>query len=93
MESTDRLLADARVEVARKSRELIHEDTAWKWAARAIVAFELHERGPSDATDWLIDAADFYHEALEHAAVADHSGDVLRRVREWIHRYVPEGAI
>lgn len=82
----------AHAELANKTRKQIEEETAYRWAARAIAAFQLsvnsqqHER-------WMRDAADYYHEAVEHAALADESGDLLRRVRQWVHQHVPRGVL
>ena len=80
------ILDDARREIAEKSRAEIEEETAWKWAARAVATYQGF--GGS-----LFDAAHYYEEAIEHAALADHSGELLRGVREWVHQYVPRGAI
>jgi hypothetical protein len=92
----DHLLADARHELAHKTRQDVDRETAWKWAARAVAAYQRsqHSTDPlRDAMSWIRDAQDYYHEAIEHAALADHSGEVLRVVREWIHRHVPRGAL
>lgn len=88
-------LEEARREIEAKSRSQIEEETAWKWAARAVAAYQNAHRlgGRNIANRLLRDATDYYHEAIEHAALADHDGDVLRTVRQWIHRYVPRGEI
>jgi len=85
------LLAEAERELAAKPRSQIEEETAFKWAARAAVAYRLFRE--TRMHQWLRDSADYYHEAIEHAALADHSGEVLRALREWIHHYIPRGVI
>ena len=94
------ILHDARHEVGVKSRSQIEEETAYKWAARAIVAYETYVRTqrpkymPSAGSEvYLRDAGDYYHEAIEHAALADESGDVLRDVREFVYKHVQRGVL
>jgi hypothetical protein len=84
-------LPEARREILEKSRSLIEAETAYKWADRAVAAWQLH--ADTDAEQWLRDAVDYLHEAVEHAALADHSGTVLREVHAYVHQYVPRGAI
>ena len=84
-------LPDARREILQKTRSEIEEETAVRWAERAVAAYQLSSMQQDNR--YLRDAGDYYHEAVEHAALADHSGEVLRRVREWVHRFVPRGAL
>ncbi len=84
-------LDEAREEVQVKSRSQIEEETAYKWAARAVAAHENYAQTRN--VSWLRDCQDYYHEAVEHAALADHSGAVLRAVRTWVHRYIPRGDV
>jgi len=86
------LLAEAQREISQKSRSQIEHETAFKWASRAAAAYGLFRSNQKELR-WLRDSADYYHEAIEHAALADHSGEVLRAVREWVHRYIPRGAL
>jgi hypothetical protein len=79
-------LDEARRELNERTREQIEEETAYKWAARAVAAYENHVRAPSDATTWLLDADSYMHEAIEHAALADRTGDVLWNVRRWVRQ-------
>lgn len=53
-------------EVENKSLGQIHADTACTWAYRAWAARELGH---------IMLEVDFEHEAVEHAALADHYGD------------------
>lgn len=84
-------LEEARREVDEKTRGQIEEETAYRWAARAVAAYEHHEQTGGEM--WLRDAIDYMHEATEHAAFADTTGRVLRDVRQWVHRYVPRGIL
>jgi len=86
----DHLLTGAQHEIAYKSREQIEEETAWKWAARAVASYQEFRR--SNFHRWLMDAADYAHEAIEHGALADYDGAVLRAVRNWMARYIPTDA-
>ena len=87
------LLADAQRELAQKSRSQIEEETAFKWAARAVAAYRQVRVPPYQKARWLRDADHYKEEALEHAAMADESGEVLRAVREWMQQYIPRGAL
>lgn len=60
------LLRDALRELQTKSRQEIETETAFKWAARALAAYTIYfETGE---TEWLFDAIEYHHEAVEHAA-------------------------
>jgi hypothetical protein len=82
------LLAEAEREIRQKHREQIEEETAYKWAARAVAAYRAFRS--SNRASWLRDSENYYNEAIEHGALADpYSGAVLRDVIEWIHNYIP----
>jgi hypothetical protein len=81
------LLNDARREVLEKTREQIEHETAFKWAARAVAAYELFRQ--TRLNRWLCDSEHFRDEACEHGAMADETGEALRAVRAWMHRYIP----
>lgn len=94
------LLAEAREELAHKSRMLIEQETAWKWAARAVAAYErFMQQSAPQPTDldnparYLLDASHYLEEASEHAALSDSTGALLRRVHEWVGERVPPGTI
>jgi hypothetical protein len=81
------LLADARRELLQKTRRQIEEDRAYRWAAFAIESYGLYRE---TGMHWrLKDSDHFFEEALEHGALADESGAVLRAVCEWMRRYIP----
>ncbi len=81
------LLAEARREVLQKHRSQIEEETAFKWAARAVETYKLFAETGLDR--WFRDSEHYEDEAREHAALADNSGAVLRAVHEWMRRYIP----
>jgi hypothetical protein len=82
---------EARAELLRKSREQIEEETAFKWAARAAAAYRLWHEGRSPSM--FRDSCTYWDEAQEHAAMADSTGEILQKVRDWFHRYVPRGVL
>ena len=84
------LVAEARAELLSKTREQIERETAFKWAARAVAAYELWVRGDREMYH---DAVCYIGEALEHAVFADETGQTVQDVRDWVHRYVPRGAL
>lgn len=94
------VLDDARIELAHKTRGQIEEETAYKWAARAVAAYEFFVKIGSTATTddaravavrWLRDSENYFTESIEHASLADDTGAVLQAVREWMRQYVPPG--
>lgn len=62
------LLDDARRELAERTAEQIQRETADKWCARAVVAYEFFAQTGDLA--WHARAVEYAHEAAEHAAEA-----------------------
>lgn len=62
-------------EVRNKTAAEIEEETAYKWAARAIACYRYYAQ--TLATSWLIKADNFEHEAIEHAAFVRDNGVTL----------------
>jgi hypothetical protein len=63
----------ARAELLAKSSETIEGETAVKWGARALAAWELAAKSRADAATyvhWFKEAVVYKHEALEHASCA-----------------------
>lgn len=59
----------AKLELSRKSMSDIHTDTAWKWASRAVAAFQLSL--PMTGTNKALkfsEGQEYLGEAKEHAA-------------------------
>ncbi len=80
-------LEEARRELAIKTRNEIEEETAYKWAARAVAAIEVYLT--DGGLRWRLDAEHYLDEAFEHGALADGSGRVLAAVREWVRQNTP----
>jgi hypothetical protein len=58
----------ARAEIREKTKRQIEAETATAWAARAIAAWEL--AAETKHARWFVEAAQYEHEAVEHAAEA-----------------------
>ena len=76
--------AEAIEELAHKSLHQIQIDTARKWAFRAWAAASLAKSATgAEKAQWLHEAGEYEHEALEHAALTKRD-DILRTVRRII---------
>jgi hypothetical protein len=84
-------LAEARAELLQKTLKDIERDTAWKWAARAVAAYQLWNGGASPTLGR--DAITYLGESFEHAVFADDTGETLQAVRAWVHQYIPRGTL
>lgn len=64
----DAAMTKAFRELSQKSLYVVQCETAVTWTGRALAAYEMftHHRDPQ----WLSDAREYAHEALEHAALA-----------------------
>lgn len=70
-------------ELSVKSLARIQRETALTWAARAVAAYGFFQR--TRVTQWLLDAEEYAHEALEHAALAE-PRELIGEVREHLDR-------
>jgi hypothetical protein len=61
----------AREELRTKTKEQIEWDTANKWCARAVAAYQFYTA--THELRWLSDAIAYHGEAVEHAAHASHA--------------------
>ena len=62
--------------------------TAWTWASRAAAMFEFIDEHQNPTVGMLLTAEDFYHEALEHAAVVEPGGpELLKQVIDTLKPY------
>jgi hypothetical protein len=83
----DQLVAEARRELQEKTQRAIEEETADRWAARAVAAFENYAAArdahrDQEALLWLIEAVGYEHEAGEHAAGAGTLAEVCATIQE-----------
>lgn len=58
---------DRRQELLSKPMSTIHQETAILWSERAVTAFSLFLE--TRQKHWILDGEEYYHEALEHAAL------------------------
>ena len=78
-------ITEARTELLGKSREQIEQETAFKWAARAVAAYQLWHEGRDP--HMFRDCGIYWSEAVEHAALADDTGNVLQHSTGMIRVY------
>jgi hypothetical protein len=76
------LVGHATAELGRKSLRDIQVETAYTWAARAVAAARLGN---------MLDAHEYWHEALEHAALAGLT--VLQALSSEVGNLVPISAL
>ena len=62
-----------------EKQDRIELETAIKWAARSLAAYRIYIE--SHETRWLLVAEDYYHEALEHGALALDDGETVKRLQ------------
>lgn len=80
-------LSQARREVFTKSDKVIERETALKWAYRAVACYERAAREVGvKQTGWLLRAADYAHEALEHSATVGDGGRTLKKIQKMLDR-------
>jgi uncharacterized protein (DUF1015 family) len=84
---------EASKELESKSYGQIQKETAWKWASRAAASFLSCKKAKKDEklVFWTV-AEEFYHEAIEHAALVESDESLVKEVREAIHSYQEEAA-
>ena len=80
---------EAKEELSKKSYKDIQEETAYKWASRASASYELVlevERSRKLVT-WTL-AGEYYHEAIEHAAlVDDETENTVKKIQKDVDPY------
>lgn len=86
-------LNKARQELGEKNLQQIQTETAWTWASRAAVSFEncLVAKGSKKLACWSI-GEEYYHEALEHAALVE-GEDVIGQVKKELEPYHEKAAL
>jgi hypothetical protein len=81
---------EAIKELRDKTLEDIQRETAWKWASRACAAFQKasEQKSLKDAVKWLLEAEEYKHEAIEHAALIDKEDNkLLKDIVHEIHEF------
>lgn len=66
----------AKQELQQKTLQQIQRDTALSWGARtmAVIEFSDQAKSQTELLHWMVDAHEYYHEALEHGALVDEPG-------------------
>jgi hypothetical protein len=80
---------DAKEELAKKSYLEIQKETAWKWASRAAASYELavEEKDIHRKVAIYQVAEEYWHESLEHAALYEDDGKLLKGLQEVLNPY------
>jgi len=83
-------MARALAELQQKSLEQIQQETAFVWMNRALAARSLYES--TGDVHWLLDAHEYAHEAMEHAALTSQASALVLALSQrmpWIHEASP----
>jgi hypothetical protein len=79
---------DAALEEVREKEEIeIEVETAFKWASRSCACYQLYDE--TNEVKWLLSAASYENEALEHAAMAKDNASTLKVIEAEIEKYKP----
>jgi len=81
-------IEEALKEVQEKDEDQIEEETAYKWASRAIASYMMYDK--TGEQKWLLAGEDRRHEALEHASLCEDDGKTLTAVRKEIEKHRPK---
>jgi hypothetical protein len=75
-------LPKAKEELAKKSYLEIQCETSWTWASRSAASYDLaiEEKDIHRKIAIMCVAAEFYHEAIEHAALYEDGGNLLKEL-------------
>lgn len=84
---------EASKELESKSYGQIQKETAWKWASRAAASYVNCKNAKKDEklVFWTV-AEEFYHEAIEHAALFEGDETLVSTIRKEIHTYQESAA-
>jgi hypothetical protein len=82
-------IAEAKEELSKKSYLEIQKDTAWKWASRAAASYELgvEEKSIHRKVAIYQVAEEYHHEAIEHAALYEDGGELLKQLEKELDQY------
>lgn len=83
----------ALVELEQKDYRTIQEETAWKWASRACACYQncVSSEISGRLECWTL-AEEYYHEAIEHAALVEGQPYLVQEVRDAIAPYQEKAA-
>ena len=82
-------LDKAKEELKEKSYLEIQKQTAWTWGSRAAVSYDLaiEEKDSHRKVALFMVAEEYYHEAIEHAALYEDGGELLGKVDKELQPY------
>lgn len=86
-------LEEAIQELSQKSYGQVQEETAWKWASRAAASYQncLTAGNDTKLICWTL-GEEYYHEAVEHAALDSNNPGLLQQVRDAVHHFQEKAA-
>lgn len=81
-------LEQAKLDLQQKTYATIQEETAWTWASRACVSYQncVAAQFPAKLICWSL-GEEYYHEAIEHAALNSSNPGLVQQVRDAVHQY------
>jgi hypothetical protein len=84
----------AKKELKEKSYLEIQKDTAWTWASRACASYELaiEEKDIHRKVSIFQVAEEFFHESVEHAALYEDNGELLKKLQKEVNPYRDKAA-
>lgn len=85
-------LKEAKEELEKKTYREIQKSTAWTWASRAAASYDNCAKADKDKLVLWTVAEEFYHEAIEHAALVEGEEDLVKEVREAVSPYQEKAA-
>lgn len=80
-------------ELKEKTYGQIQYETSFKWASRAAASYQNCLSVPVEEklVCWTI-AEEFYHEAVEHAALVSNNDTLLKQIRDLVHPFQEKAA-
>lgn len=84
-------LEQAQAELRQKNYDQIQEETAWVWGSRAAACFQNVLDGTKDRLACWTLAEEYYHEAIEHAALSTNE-TLVKEIRVAISSYQEKAA-
>jgi hypothetical protein len=82
-------LEEALQELTSKTYAQIQTETTYKWLGRAAACYETcsEEQEFSKKLVWWTLGEEYLHEAIEHGALVNDDGKLVKEVRDTIHLY------
>lgn len=76
-------------EVEEKTELQVQVETAYKWGSRAIACYKKYSE--TKALKWFVQALEYRHESLEHAALVEDDGKLLSEIQKEIDKHRGDG--